>query len=114
MGSHRCGTEPRFAFVFLNACQVGTAGSNLGQSAGFPGDLIRGGAAGFIGPLWSVSDDIASQWAQDFYAAALAQPARPIGEIMRDQRKAYQPGADNTPLAYLYYGHPNMRLNRRW
>ena len=90
---------------------VGTAASALGQAAGFPGDLIRGGAKGFIAPLWNVDDGLALEIAKRFYDAAF-NGSRPLGEVLYDERQAYDHQNSTTPMAYIYYGHPLMRLRR--
>ncbi len=110
-GRFRCGEVPNFSFVFLNACQVGTAGGSLGQAAGFPGDLIRGGVQGFLAPLWNVDDQAAREFAERFYAAALAQ-GTPVGEVLLAERKLYDEAGTTTPMAYIYYGHPLLKLTR--
>jgi hypothetical protein len=108
-GSYKCGQTPTFAFVFLNACQVGTAGSSLGQAAGFPGDVIRGGALGFVAPLWEVDDAVSRAFAEAFYEAAL-NDGTTLGVVMQEQRCGYTGGGSLTPLAYIYYGHPALKL----
>lgn len=108
-GRYRPGETPAFTFVFLNACQVGTAGSSLGQAAGFPGDLIRGGAQGFLAPLWEVEADGAAQFALDFYNRTL-QAGETTAAALWGQRQACPPEGPTTPLAYIFYGHPNLRL----
>ncbi len=110
-GRYRCGEVPPFSFVFLNACQVGTAANCLGQAAGFPGDLIRGGALGFIAPLWDVDDALARQIAERFYTATLGQN-QPVGEVLHAERAHYDRAGSTTPLAYIYYGHPKLKLKR--
>jgi CHAT domain-containing protein len=110
-GRFRCGDTPAFAFVFLNACQVGTAASCLGQAAGFPGDLIRGGTLGFLAPLWDVDDEVARAFAERFYAATLDEH-QTVGEVLAAERANYAAEGSTTPMAYIYYGHPNLRLTR--
>jgi hypothetical protein len=110
-GRYRCGEMAAFDFVFLNACQVGTAAVCLGQAAGFPGDLIRGGAKGFIAPLWNVDDDLALAFAKRFYEAVFVDH-RAVGEVLYAERKAYAHKDSTTPMAYLYYGHPLLKLKR--
>ncbi len=112
VGDYTCGDTPRFAFVFLNACQVGMPGTSLGQAAGFPGVLVRGGARGFLAPLWEVDDQPARAFAEAFYEATLGQN-RPVAEILQAQRNTYRAGGPTTPLAYVYYGNPSLRLHRR-
>jgi CHAT domain-containing protein len=109
-GRYKCGDEPRFAFVFLNACYVGTAGESLGQAAGFPGILVRGGARGFIAPLWQVDDKLAREMAENFYEETFKQQ-KTVGEVLQSRRCRYDRDGSTTPLAYVYYGHPALRLN---
>jgi hypothetical protein len=108
-GSHDPSQPPRFAFVFLNACQVGMAGDSFGQAAGFPGLLVRAGVHGFIAPLWGVDDGIACRISQSFYKAAL-DDFRPLGDILREHRNQYKKAESTTTMAYVYYGHPLLRL----
>ncbi len=112
IGAYRCGDVPRFAFVFFNACQVGTPGASLGLPAGFPGTFVRGGARGFIAPLWEVKDDVAHGLARRFYQAAF-DDGQAIGDILRDLRRQYDKDQHTTPMAYIYYGHPKLRLQRQ-
>jgi hypothetical protein len=107
-GAYFRGDTPRFSFVFLNACQVGTPGRSLGQAGGFPGILVRRGALGFVAPLWEVHDDEARAFAEAFYAATLGG-ARSVGEALRERRCTYRDDS-TTPLAYVCYGHPALRL----
>jgi hypothetical protein len=108
-GDHECGQTPDFSFVFLNACQVGTAGSSLGVAAGFPGHLLRDGAFGVIAPLWAIHDEPARMLAEGFYANMLTKRAT-VAEFLQEQRAGYDSQGTTTPLAYIFYGHPNLRL----
>jgi|GEM_PF-5878432 len=106
------GETPRFAMVFLNACQVGTGGAELGRMAGFPGALVRGGVSGFIAPLWEVKDDVACDTARQFYELTLCAGGEEVGEALRLLRSQTVSGGSITPWAYLFYGHPRLRLER--
>lgn len=103
------GDKPRFDMVFMNACQVGTAGERLGRIGGFPGAVLRGGAAAFIGPLWEVDDGVAREVAENFYTRVLQQGME-VAEALREIRSLPELSDSITPWAYLYYGHPNLRL----
>lgn len=105
------GDVPRFSMVFLNACQVGTAGERLGRIGGFPGAVLRGGATAFIGPLWEVDDEVAREVAENFYTLVFKQGVD-VCEALRRVRAL--PGLKDsiTPWAYLYYGHPTLKLTR--
>ncbi|MDB5752127.1 MAG: hypothetical protein JWP65_2548 [Ramlibacter sp.] len=109
-GGHNCGEPPRFAFVFLNACQVGTPGRSLGQAGGFPGALLRGGANGVIAPLWDVDDSMAFAVAQDFYERVFRDGSS-VAAALQARRRCYD-GDATTPVAYIYYGHPALALRR--
>ena len=107
------------SFLFMNACQVGVGGDELGQYAGFPGMAIGAGFSGFIGPLWSVNDQIAKGIALDFYTRAFGADGsapRPVADVLADMRSQYASEPDpklrqSTWLAYVHYGHPHFTLS---
>jgi hypothetical protein len=104
------------SFLFMNACQVGVGGDELGQYAGFPGMAIGAGFSGFVGPLWSVNDQIAKGIALDFYKCALGADGsapRAVADVLADMRSQYASEPDpkkrqSTWLAYVHYGHPHF------
>jgi hypothetical protein len=104
--------------LFLNACQVGTAGDALGSFSGFAGESLRGGFRAFVAPLWYVDDAIALQIAKSFYERAFgdrnkSKPPEPVANILRDLRCRFDPDSEKksaTWLAYVFYGHPNLAL----
>jgi hypothetical protein len=109
----------RQPLMFLNACMLGIGGELLGDMAGFPGNSLRGGFGGVLGALWEVDDAVAHDIALEFWRRALPPPparGEPIGAILRDLRALYVPGATPAPvatyLAYVYYGHPRLTLQR--
>jgi hypothetical protein len=110
IGVYECGEVPPIAFMFLNACQVGTAGESLGQASGFPGILLKKGMLGFVAPLWEVHDIHARAFAERFYEEVLNQN-RPVAEVLLELRKQYNYKESLTPLAYLFYGNPGLKLN---
>jgi CHAT domain/Ternary complex associated domain 7 len=99
-------------FVFLNACQVGTASSILSSYGGLAGAFLGTGCRGFLAPLWNVDDEVAKQIALEFYDFTLRQ-GWPVGEAVRRIRAEFGDGAKGTatPLAYVFYGHPELRMN---
>ena len=111
-GEWDAGQTPRFAMVFLNACQVGTGGEQLGRMSGFPGALVAGGVAAFVAPLWEVQDEIARDVSTGFYKRTFTDHVE-VGEALRAMRAETLLGASITPWAYLFYGHPCLRLTRR-
>lgn len=106
------------SFLFMNACQVGVGGEELGRYSGFPGSAIAAGFSGFIGPLWSVNDEIAKGIAVDFYRRAFGtdgSPPRPVADVLADMRSEYANEKDikkrqATWLAYVHYGHPHFTV----
>ena len=104
------GSQP---FVFLNACQLGTVGSEvLGDYGGMAGAFLSEGARGFVAPLWSVDDTVAHDVALEFYRLTVDEGAT-VGEAMRTIRGRFSPtdpSPPSTPLAYVFYGHPDLCL----
>ncbi|MBF4763334.1 CHAT domain-containing protein [Nocardioides islandensis] len=106
-------------FVFLNACQVASDESVLGDYAGFASTLMRIGAGGVVAPLWNVRDEVAAAVAKDFYAATLGPDAVPAAEAMRAIRATYteaaaradDPHQHATLIAYQVFGHPRLHLS---
>lgn len=111
IGRFSLGDVPRFSVLFLNACQVGTAGERLGRIGGFPGAVLRGGAAAFIGPLWEVDDAVARVVAENFYTLVFKEGVE-VCEALRRVRALPELKDSITPWAYLYYGHPALKLTR--
>jgi hypothetical protein len=99
-------------FVFLNACQVGRGQQILGDHAGLAEAFLFAGAAGVIAPLWSVDDTVARTIALRFYKGFLAGES--AADILRRERRAFRdsPATSSTYLAYQYFGHPALRLER--
>jgi len=103
---------PNGPFVFLNACQVGSASKILGDYAGMAEAFLAAGAAGVVAPLWSVKDALARKIALDFYAAV--QDGACPAAALREARKSFQAAAkpqSATYLAYQFFGHPALKLN---
>jgi hypothetical protein len=100
-------------FVFLNACQVGTAGRVLSAYGGMAGAFLAEGCRAYIAPLWNVDDQAAHDIALSLYQQALEQGV-PVAEVLRQVRGGFagSPGtAQNaTALAYVFYGHPALKL----
>lgn len=109
----------RQPLMFLNACMLGIGGELLGDMAGFPGNSLRGGFGGVIGALWEVDDQVAHDIALEFWERALPRPSghgEPVGAILRDLRAKFAASGGAVPvstyLAYVYYGHPRLQLER--
>lgn len=100
------------AFIFVNACQVGTPDDMLGGYGGLAGAVTGAGFKAFVAPLWSVADDIAQQISLGLYAASVE--GIPIAAYLREVRARFfqneSAAAHTTYLAYAYYGHPRLTL----
>lgn len=97
--------------VFVNACQTGKPGEGISGVSGFADAFLRpvtdGGAAAFVGALWSVGDTLARTFADTFYARLLA--GERLVDAVKDARRACQSESDFTWLAYTIYGNPFAR-----
>lgn len=104
--------------VFLNACESSRAAEGAGQSTtylgrehqGLASAFIHGGASACVGALWPVYDDLAAQFAIDFYGELLSGAV--VGEAMRCAReKAHSTNPTHIAwAAYALYGDPTARL----
>ena len=114
------GSLPHGPFVFLNACQVASDETVLGDYAGFASTLLRIGAGAVVAPLWNVKDDVAHTVARSFYAATLGADAVSAAEAMRALRATYteegaraeDPKLHATLIAYQVFGHPRLHLTK--
>ncbi len=104
--------EQQRPFVFLNACEAGVGGETLTKLGGLVGAFLGEGARGFVAPLWKVDDVEASLIALEFYRRTF-EDGQTVGEAMRGIRQRYTPDSTSaTALAYVFYGNPNLRLQR--
>ena len=102
------------AFLFLNACEAGRGKSR--NFPGFRGKLIEGiaasaligGAAGCLGPMWEVRDDLAAEFAIEFYKRLLER--HPLGEATRQARLKIRSKSLDTALTWILYGDPIKML----
>jgi hypothetical protein len=100
-------------FVFLNACQLAqTTTDLLCDYGGLAGAFLTEGCRGFVAPLWSVDDTLAHDIAVEFYKLVLDDHIA-VGEAMRQVRASFvakPEGSQTTPLAYVFYGHPELAV----
>jgi hypothetical protein len=105
--------------VVINACKTGRQGYELtgigGMAKAFLGGEKGGvaGAAVFVGTLWSVGDNTARTFTEQFYTALLA--GKTVAQASIAAREAARTAKDNvldqsTWLAYVVYGHPDAKL----
>jgi hypothetical protein len=92
--------------VFLNACHTGGNAPGLVGLGGWAARFLEVGAGAFLGPQWAVRDEVAVEFAREFYDRFLG--GAPLGHAVRAARLALRrrfPG-DPAWLAYTLYGHP--------
>jgi hypothetical protein len=99
--------EQRPAFIF-NACHAGRLGWVLNRLDGWAHRLLSSGAGMFLAPLWTVTDALATEFARAFYRQLLK--GQPVGEAVREGRRAARRDGDPSWLAYSLYANPNARL----
>lgn len=108
-------------FVFLNACQVGAGEELLGDYGGLAADFVFAGASAVVAPLWSVHDEVAHEFALDFYRRSLDGERLPPAEILRRRRAELTSARVGelatgdgklSLLAYQLYGHPKYTMSR--
>lgn len=93
--------------VFLNACQAGRGAMSLTGMGGWARAFLSAGAGAFVGAHWSIDDEIALEFAKEFYRRLLNE-GQTIGEAaMQSRLKARDARlGDPTWLAYVVYAHP--------
>ncbi len=104
------------AFIYLSACH--TAQTFTESSLRLPrGEFmegiavstLKGGACGCLGPLWRVQDDLARDFAIEFYNRALTK--RTLGEAVRQARLSLRNRAVPAFWAgWVLYGDPSQHL----
>jgi hypothetical protein len=106
----------RQPFAFLNACQLGTSTYKLGNYGGLAGAFLREGFRAFVAPLWAVDDQLAHDIALEFYERTFDEGVS-VAEALRRVRAGFdvklQDGAPpSSYMAYVFYGHPNLVLDK--
>ncbi|SFR28102.1 CHAT domain-containing protein [Lentzea waywayandensis] len=106
-------------FVFLNACDSSRVATDdddanttyLGEEhKGLASAFVYGGASACVGALWPLYDDLAAQFALDFYEKLLGGAI--VGEAVRQTREKLL-AANQLHIAwaaYALYGNPTTRL----
>ena len=94
--------------VFLNACQAGRAGYQLTKVGGFAQAFLKGGAGVFVSTLWSVVDEPARKFTEEFYTALI--DGKTGAQAATCARQNTHAAGDPTWLAYVVYGRPDGRL----
>lgn len=109
----RDGVGQQHPIVFLNACQLGGAGTSLSLVSGFPAAFLDAGAGAVISPLWTVNDEHAASVTEEFYKEAFRNPDKTLGETLQAIRKRWREEKHLTYLAYVLYGDPRAKVRLR-
>ena len=91
-------------FVFLNTCHAGSLQVEFGRAAGWAEAFMQGGAGGFLGCHWAVSDDLAAEFAREFYSEV--RTGTTVAKAVRLARNAIRQEGDPTWLAYTLHANP--------
>jgi len=101
-----------FPLVFINACESATL-KKINKMKGVGGlarSFLGSGAIGFIGPLWEITDDLAAEFATEFYEQILVHK-KSVGEAIKDIKLELKAKYPHILWAtFNYYGDPTIRL----
>jgi CHAT domain-containing protein len=95
--------------VFGNACSSSHgAGAEVRSLAS---EFLKGGASAFVGTIAPISNQIAVEFADEFYKRLLKERL-PIGEALHATKQHFsrQDGVDPSWLFYCLYGSPMLRF----
>ncbi|UVK36813.1 caspase family protein [Mesorhizobium sp. AR10] len=100
-------------FYFFNACDTGRSQMLGGFVQGWGPAVLAGGASGFIGGMWPLTDHAAAAFSTSFYGGITTQlrdgPVY-LAEILQGVRKRFYETGDPTYLAYTFYGNANLQV----
>jgi CHAT domain-containing protein/pimeloyl-ACP methyl ester carboxylesterase len=104
------------ALVFFNACEAARVRrrrtsprrSTRRPSTSLAEAFLVGGVANFLGTHWPVGDEAALMFSTHFYPGLLA--GQPLGEAIRDARRAVQAGGSGDWADYVHYGNASFAL----
>ncbi len=96
-------TQP---LVFLNTCDTGRVGFGLTGLSGWAEAFLESGAGVFLGAMWNIDDELASEFACRFYEQITA--GAPVGDAVRAARDAIRRSGDATYLSYTLYANPTI------
>ncbi|WP_143748920.1 caspase family protein [Mesorhizobium sophorae] len=100
-------------FYFFNACDTGKSQLLGGFVQGWGPAVLAGGASGFIGGMWPLTDRAAAAFSSDFYggiSARLKDGPVYLAEMLQVVRKRFYETGDPTYLAYTFYGNANLQV----
>jgi len=101
------------SIYFLNACDVGQAAQIADFVYGWAPTVLETGGSGFLGGMWPLSDNGASQFAAVFYESLQANGQKgpvEIAELLRMARRRFAETGDPTFLGYVLYGNVGLSV----
>ncbi len=113
MVKNKMATNP---LLFFNARYAGQAQGVANFVNGWAPAALESGASGYVGPLWSINNPGASEFAARFYEILGSEIKRgpvAVADALRRTRVVFLEKGDLTFLAYVYYGDPNLKFYER-
>lgn len=95
--------------IFMNACQVAQGSMALSGVGGWAAVLTRAGAGAFVGTHWDVRDDLAQEFAAEFYQHLVK--GQTVAAAVHAARRALllRNDGDATWLSYSVHAAPGTR-----
>ncbi|MFF4837544.1 SUMF1/EgtB/PvdO family nonheme iron enzyme [Streptomyces sp. NPDC001315] len=97
-------------WVFLHACSTNRSTVGSVGLAGWPKDLVQGGAGAMLGAAWDVRTSTAVPFVGGLYESVMK--GVPVAEAVREARNSAKISGDPSWLAYQLYAHPTSRVLR--
>jgi hypothetical protein len=100
-------------FYFFNACDTGKSQMLGGFVQGWGPAVLAGGASGFIGGMWPLTDRAAAAFSSDFYGGITGRLKNGpvyLADVLAAVRKRFYETGDPTYLAYTFYGNANLQV----
>lgn len=101
-----------YPLIFINACEAATI-KKVNKFKGVGGiarAFLGSGAIGFIGPLWEITDDLAAEFADEFYKKVFTENLS-VGEAIKAVKTELKEKYPHILWAtFNYYGDPTLHL----